>query len=570
LLATPALGFSQGMATRGVRPMPRGKPSGRPFPVRFTDIASAAGLTKPAICGKDNPKDYIIETIGCGVAFFDYDNDGWLDALVLSGTRLENDDPGASNRLYRNNRDGTFTDVTGKAGLFRTGWANGVAVGDYNNDGFDDLFISYWGQNVLYRNNGDGTFTDVTREAGLTLPGRPWSTGCTFLDYDRDGHLDLFVVTYIDFDLAKIPKPGGSPFCNWKGVPVNCGPRGLVRGRCFLYHNDGKGRFTDVSESAGIAGSRGYCLTAVAADLDGDGWPDLYVACDSTPSLMFRNRHDGTFAEQGLECGLAVNEDGQEQAGMGIALGDFEPDGRLDIFKTHFADDTPILYRNHGKGVFEDVTIRSGLGVETRFISWGAGMADFDNDGLPDLFYVTGSVYPEIEAKAPAYAYRTPRVLFRNLGGSQFEELFEEAGPALGELHSSRGCAFGDFDNDGDLDILIMNMNEPPSLLRNDCSSGHHWIKLLLEGTKSNRSAIGAQVTVRYGDRTQIQEVLSQSAFLSSSDRRLHFGLGPVTQVDVDIRWPSGSAQSLKGLPSRHLHVIHEDKGIVRSSKYGK
>ena len=530
LLTSPAIAFGQGMATRGVRPLPRGKPSGRPFPVAFTNVAPKAGLTSPMICGRDDRKDYIIETIGCGAAFFDYDNDGWIDILLLTGSKLEGAPPGVTNRLYKNNRDGTFSDVTEKAGLLRGGWANGVTVADYNNDGFEDLFITYWGQNVLYRNNGDGTFTDVTREAGLIQPAKHWNTGCAFVDYNLDGHLDLLVSTYLEFDPKVVPKPGGSSFCNWKGVPVNCGPRGLPRGRCFLYRNDGKGRFTDVTAQAGLAKARGYCLTAIGADLDGNGLPDLYIACDSTPSLFFRNNGDGTFTEEGIESGIAVNEDGQEQAGMGIGTGDFQPDGKLDLFKTHFADDTPILYRNNGKGNFEDVTVRSGLGVETRFISWGAGMADFDNDGLPDLFFVTGSVYTEIEAHAPVYAYKTPRVLFRNLGNGQFEEL--ETDPSITERHSSRGCAFGDFDNDGDIDLLIMNMNEPPSLLRNDCTGANHWVKVLLDGVKSNRSAIGAKVAVRYGSRTQVQEVLSSSSFLSASDKRLHFGIGGETEVD--------------------------------------
>jgi enediyne biosynthesis protein E4 len=557
------------MATRGVRPTPRGKPSGRPFPVRFTDVAADSGLTQRLICGRDDRKDYIIETIGCGAVFFDYDNDGWLDIFLPSGTVLEGEPPpGTGNRLYKNNRDGTFTDVTESSGLAHTGWAHGVAVGDYNNDGFEDLFISYWGQNLLYRNNGDGTFTDVTRDAGLIQTERHWSTGCTFLDYNNDGHLDIFVATYLDFDPNRVAKPGGTPYCNWKGVPVNCGPRGLVRGRCFLYRNDGKGHFTDVSEQAGISKARGYCLTAVSADFSDNGAPDIFVACDSTPSLLFRNNRNGTFTEMGIEAGVAVNEDGQEQAGMGVAVGDFQPDGRIDLFKTHFADDSPILYRNTGKTFFQDVTIRSGLGVETRYICWGAGITDLDNDGLPDIFFVTGSVYPEIEATVPAYAYRTPRVLFRNLGEGKFEELFDEAGPAITAAHSSRGCAFGDFDNDGDVDMLIMNLNEPPSLLRNDCSSGHHWVKLLLEGTKSNRSAIGARVTVRYGERTQVQEVMSQSSFLSCSDRRLHFGLGAIDHVSVSIRWPSGAEQSFAKLPAGRLHVINETRGVVRSVEF--
>src|SRR2546422_838252 len=335
--ASPLAAGAQGIASRGVRPQPRGKPSGLPFHARFTDVADAAGLRLPVIYGDLSNNEYILETIGCGAAFFDYDNDGWLDIFLLSGTRRQGAPKEASNRLYKNNRDGAFTDVTAKAGLLRQGWASAVTVGDYNNDGHEDLFITYWGQNVLYRNNG-------------------------------------------------------------------------------------KGVFTDVSAGAGIAKARGYGMTAVAADFDNDGWPDIYVACDSTPSLLFRNRHDGTFSEEGLERGVALNEDGMEQAGMGLGIGDYNLDGNLDIFKTHFTDDTSILYRNDGKGNFTDATIAAGLGVETRYVGWGAGIVDLDNAGLPDLFMVTGNVYTNVEAKLPSYPHRTPRVVFRNLGGGKFEE----------------------------------------------------------------------------------------------------------------------------------------------------
>src|SRR5262249_40312419 len=474
---------------------PGGKPSGRPFLARFTDAAEQAGLTQPIVYGGLETKRYIIEVVGCGVAFLDYDNDGWLDLLVLNGTRLEGAPPGTTNRLYKNNRDGTFTDVTEKAGLVRTGWASAVTVGDYDNDGFDDLFITGYGKSVLYHNNGDGTFTDVTEKAGLLHDTARYASGCTWVDYDRDGRLDLFVAYYLDTTLEKLPKPGENADCPWKGVPVNCGPRGLPTGFVRLFHNNGDGTFTDVSKASGVAAaSGGYPMTAVAADYDNDGWPDVYVACDSTPSWLFRNQKDGTFRQEALERGAALSEDGLEQAGMGVAVGDYDTDGNLDLFKTHFSDDTNVLYRNDGNGYFDDVTIRAGLGVEARFVGWGAGMADLDNDGLPDLFLVTGSVYPEVESKLPAYPYKTPRLVFRNLGGGRFEELIDEAGPGVAAPHSSRGCAFGDFDNDGDVDVLVMNMNEPPSLLRNDVTSKDHWLKVLLEGVQSNRSAIGARV----------------------------------------------------------------------------
>ncbi len=570
LLALPAANaWAQGVSTRSVKPQPRGKPSGLPFHACFTDVAAQAGLHAPLVYGGADRKIYILETVGCGCAFIDYDNDGWLDIFLLSGTLLEGAPEGASNRLYRNNRDGTFTDVTDKAGLKRTGWASAITVGDYNNDGFDDLFITYWGQNVLYRNNGDGTFTDVTEKAALLHPGTRWGAGCTFVDYDRDGHLDLFVSTYVDFDIKTALKPGEGPNCNWKGIPVNCGPRGLRPGTVWLYHNNGDGTFTDVSVPSGVAKSKGsYCMTTVAADFDNDGWPDIYVACDSTPSFLFKNNHDGTFTEIGLESGVALNEDGMEQAGMGLGIGDYNLDGKLDILKTHFADDTAILYRNDGKGSFEDVTNSAGLGVETRFIGWGAGIFDLDNDGYPDLFWVTGSVYPEMDKILPEYPFKSPRIVFRNLRNGKFEELLEQAGPAIAATHSSRGCAFGDFDNDGDIDVLVMNLNEPPSLLRNDVSGNDHWIKVKLIGTKSNRSAIGARVTAHYGGKLQTQEVLSQASFYSANDLRIHFGLGAVQRVDFDIRWPSGGTERIPNVPADHLITIREGAGIIKTEAF--
>jgi len=532
-------------------------------------VAKAAGLDAPVIYGGINRKQYILETVGCGAAFIDYDNDGWIDIFILSGTRIEGAPSGATNRLYKNNRDGTFTDVTEKAGLLHTGWASAVAVGDLNNDGFDDLFVTYWGQNVLYRNNGDGTFTDITEKAGLLRPGVRWGSGCAFVDYNRDGLLDLCVATYLEFDFKSVPPPGGNANCNWKGIPVNCGPRGLPPGFVSLYRNNGDGTFTDVSAASGMAKARGsYAMTVVSADFDNDGWPDIYVACDSTPSFLFRNNQNGSFSEVGLERGVALNEDGMEQAGMGLGIGDFDLDGSLDIFKTHFADDTSILYKNDGKGDFEDWTIRSGLGVETRFIGWGAGIVDLDNDGNPDLFLVTGSVYPEVEQRLPAYPFRTPRVVFRNLGNGKFEELIDEAGPGIAAVHSSRGCAFGDFDNDGDLDVLIVNLNEPPSLLRNDVSGGGHWLKVKLIGVKSNRSAIGARVTAHYGGKKQAQEVLSQASFYSASDLRLHFGLGAADNAALEIRWPNGGREKIASVSANQLITVREGEGVVKTQHF--
>ncbi len=552
------------MASRGLKSTARGKPSGLPFHARFTDMAEQAGLNHIVVCGHPNRIDYVIEAMGCGVAVFDYDNDGWVDILVLSGSRFGDPPPTASNRLYKNNRDGTFSDVTEKAGLFRTGFANGVTVGDYNNDGFEDVFISYWGQNVLYRNNGDGTFTDVTRESGLLNPQPRFGSGCAFVDYDRDGNLDLFVSNYLDFDIQSVPRAGESKSCNVEGV--FCGPRGLPYGRHSLYHNNGDGTFTDVSRASGIGKSDGgYGLTVCAADFDNDGWPDIYVACDSTPSLLFHNNRDGTFTEQALETGVALSEDGMVQAGMGVAAGDLRLDGNLHIIKTHFANDTAALYINNGKGEFRDGTLRSGMGVETRFVTWGVLIADLDNDGNPDIFEVTGGIYPEVKTN-----YKTPRIVFRNLGNGQFEELLGQAGPGVEALQSSRGCASGDFDNDGDVDIVIVNQNQPPSLLRNDVSGDNHWLKVKLTGVHSNRSAIGARVTVRYGTKVQAQEVLSQSSYLSVNDSRLHFGLGSVSTADVEIRWPLGHSEKLVRVPADQLIWIKEGAGIVRVEKFAR
>ena len=543
-----------------------------PWRVAFTDVAERAGLVHASIYGGIDRKRFIIEANGCGTAFIDYDNDGWVDALVLSGTRLEASTRADStdvrdrspSRLYRNQHDGTFKDTTTESGLTKIGWASSVCAGDYDNDGFIDLFVTYYGSNVLYHNLGNGHFEDVTAKAGLPSSGTRWGSGCTFVDYDRDGRLDLFVANYLKFDRSSAPEPGSGLNCTWKGVPVNCGPRGLPADTNLLYHNDGQGRFVDVSSSSGVDRVKDrYSMTALAADFDTDGWPDIYVASDSTAAILYRNNHDGTFTDVAIPSGAAYSENGNPQAGMGVAAGDYDGDGRLDILKTHFADDVPALYRNLGNLLFEDVATRAGLAVENRFVEWGVGMPDLDLDGRPDIVYLTGSVYPEVEARMPQYPHHGPRVIFRNVangGASRFENVTTISGPGATALHSSRGAAFGDFDNDGDIDILVMNMNEPPSLLRNDYSGTNHWIELQLIGGPSNRTAIGALVTVTVSGRSSTRALLSQSSYYSHDDVRLHFGLGASRAAQsIVVRWPSGSVQSLQDVAGDRVVSIHEE-----------
>ncbi len=569
LLATSAAGFLPQTMAQAIAAQTPPSLSSAPFS-KFIDVAHEAGLTAPMFYGPVDHDTYLFESVGGGCAFFDYDDDGWMDIFILGGTRLEGPPPGATNRLYKNNRDGTFTDVTEKSGLHDAGWAMGVCVGDYNNDGYEDLFCTYFGQNKLYRNNGDGTFTDVAKVAGLTSERPRFGTGCSFLDYNRDGFLDLFVANYVQIDLAHAPKPeANNPSCSYEGLPVLCGPRGLQPGYHSLYRNNGDGTFTDVSKESGISDfQKSYGLTVVTADLDEDGWPDIFVACDSTPSLLFLNNHDGTFREDALARGIAVSGDGRENAGMGVGVGDYNLTGYLDIFKTHFQREASGLYLNNGKAEFEDVTAQAGIIKEHRFVSWGAGIVDLDNDGYPDIFLVTGNIYPEMGKVFPELPYKSPRIIFRNLSAGRFEEIIDQAGPAVSALHSSRGCAFGDFDNDGDLDIVVMNMNEPPSLLRNDAPATNHWLKIKLVGTKSNRSAIGTRVVVHYGKKMQAQELLSQSSYLSSNDPRLHFGLGRETIADIEIRWPNGLREWAKTVAADHLVVIREGAGIVKKQLF--
>jgi enediyne biosynthesis protein E4 len=544
-------------------------------PVTYVDVAEQAGLTAVNTWGGIHHKSYIIEAKGSGIAFFDYDNDGWLDIYLTNGSRVDNKFPDGKvphTHLYKNNRDGTFTDVTEKSGLGRTGWQVGVCVGDYDNDGWDDLFLTFWGHNVLFHNNGDGTFTDMTRKAGLYEEAVRWGSGCTWIDYDRDGWLDLFVAHYIVLDLAKTPAPGQAGNCQWKGFPVMCGPHGLPGETNNLYHNNGDGTFTDVTEKAGIlAPGPRYSITAVSYDFDNDGWPDIYVAVDSEPSILYHNKHDGTFEDIAVVAGCAYNEDGQAQAGMGVGVGDYDCDGWFDIFKTNFADDTANLYHNSGDGTFTDNTFMSGVGVNTQNVQWGCGFADYDNDGWPDIIQVNGHVYPEVDEHHLGQTFKEPRIVYHNLGNGRFQDVSAQMGPGITERFSSRGCAFGDFDNDGDIDIVVNNMNDRPSLLRNDGGNKNRWIKVKLLGTKCNRTALGARVRVVTGSHSQIDEVHSGSSVMSQCDLRLHFGLGQAQVVDsLEVKWPTTQkVEKFEHLEVNQIVTIQEGSGIIKKVKAG-
>jgi hypothetical protein len=544
-------------------------PSGAVLPVVFIDVAKEAGLTAPNVWGGLNHKQYILEAKGGGVAFFDYDADGWLDIYLSNGSRIDAKWPpgkAPTSHLYKNNRDGTFTDVTEKSGLARPGWQMGVCVGDYDNDGWDDLFCTFWGHNLLFHNNGDGTFTDVTRKAALHNEAVRWGSGCTWLDYDRDGRLDLFVANYVRFDPAAAPSPGAAAYCKWKGIPVMCGPRGLIGDTNALYHNNGDGSFSDVSEKAGILkpGER-YSLTATSYDFDNDGWADIYVAVDSGPSILYQNNHDGTFKDVAIVAGCAYNEDGQEQAGMGLAVADYDCDGWLDIFKTNFADDAVNLYRNNGDGTFSDRSVASGAAMNNKYVAWGCGFIDYDNDGWADIVQVNGHVYPEVDGRGIGETFTNPRIVYKNLGDGLFKDVSKELGPGISARFASRGAAFGDYDNDGDLDALILNMNDLPSLLRNDGGNAQNWIKLKLVGTKCNRTAIGARVRVVTGNHVQIDEVHSGSSVMSQSDLRLHFGLARTQVIDaIEVTWPTTQkVERFTKVNANQILTIREGSGIV-------
>jgi enediyne biosynthesis protein E4 len=541
--------------------------SGKAPPIaNFVDTAEKAGLTMPQVFGGKDTKKYIIETTGTGVAIFDYDNDGWPDIFLVNGTTLEGFPAGAAptNHLYRNQHDGTFTDVTAKAGLTANGWGQGVCVGDYDNDGWEDLYVTYYGKNRLYHNQS-GVFAEVGEESGVAGSGKAWGTGCAFVDYDRDGRLDLMVANYVDFDLSTAPAPGERASCVWKGVPVMCGPRGLPGAKNILYHNAGNGKFEDVTAKAKIDQTSGhYAFSVSTFDFDDDGWPDIYVACDSTPSILYHNNRDGTFSDVAVIAGAAYNEDGREQAGMGSTIADYDGDGRLDIFKTNFSDDTSTLYRNNGNGTFDDVTFAAGLGLYTRYLGWGTMFLDFNNDSWPDLLLVNGHVYPEVDKQNLGSSYEEPRILYHNNGNKTFTDISADAGSGVTAARAGRGLAIGDLWNDGRISAVISNMNATPSLLVNQVRSPNHWIGIRTVGTKSNRDGIGARVTLKMGARVLVDEVRSGSSYDSNNDIRIHFGLGSASTIDwIQIRWPSGLTERFESnLSVDAIHTLKEGSGV--------
>ena len=542
-------------------------PAENPFAISLTNISKQAGINFKTVYGDEKKNRYLLETTGTGAAFIDYDNDGFQDIFFVNGTKLDGLPKGETaptNRLYRNKGDGTFEDVTAKAGLTRTNWGQAVTVGDYDNDGFDDIFVSCFGKNALYHNNGEGTFSEVAQKAGVADNKSKWGSGASFLDYDKDGFLDLFVASYIDLDLKTAPLPETGP-CLYKGLTVACGPPGLQGGVNMLFHNNGNGTFTDVSEKAGIRKTDGtYGLGAVVADFDNDGWADIYVANDSAPATLYHNDKNGTFTDIALEAGCAYSVDGKPQAGMGVSVGDYDRDGWLDIVKTNFAGDTTTVYKNVGKSVFDDVTFPAGLGLNTKWLGWGVGFVDLDNDGWLDIFQVNGHVYPEVEKLTTEAGYAQRKVLYQNMRNGKFKDVSAQTGGAVMENISGRGAAFGDFDNDGDTDIIINPVNAVPELLRNDSKSGNNWLKIKLVGTKSNRSGIGAKIKVTTEDGTQTDEARASNSYYSHNDSRLNFGIGKASKVkSIEITWTSGVIDKLNDIGANQIITVKEGVGLL-------
>ncbi len=530
--------------------------------IRLVDVAAHAGLTLLNVCGGPS-KDYIVEVNGNGAAFFDYDNDGDMDALIVNGSTLENMKNGGDPivALFRNDGRGQFAHVTAATGINARGWGMGACVADYDNDGFQDAYITAFGPNVLLRNKGDGTFTDETKRAGVGDP--RWSTNCAFADYDRDGDLDLYVANYLTFSERTIPKRGASPDCKYMGLDVMCGPKDLPGEADVLYRNNADGTFTDVSRAAGIADPGHYGFGVLFTDLDDDGWPDIFVANDSVPNLLFRNNRDGTFSEIGLRSGVALSGDGKPQAGMGADAADYDGDGRLDVFVTNFSQDHNTLYQNSLDGLFSDVSYQAGVVTPgLPYLGWGTGFADFDNDALLDLFVANGHVYPEVDGFRLGTTYLQRKQLFKNLGMGRFRDVSQEVGGGLLTEKSSRGAAFGDVDNDGDIDVLVINMNDRPTLLRNETASTNNWITLQLAAKSHNRDAIGARVRLEDPTTLQIADVRSGGSYLSHNDMRVHFGLGPRTTVPpLTVRWPGGAVERFEGLAANGIRVIQEGNG---------
>jgi hypothetical protein len=533
--------------------------------VRFTDITAQAGITFKHVASPE--KKYIVESMSGGVAFFDYDNDGDLDIYLVNSLTVDlvKTKGKTKSELYRNDGQGKFTEVGVKAGVSDIGWGMGVAIGDFNNDGFEDVYVTCLGPDHLFKNNGNGTFTDVTDKAGVS--DRRWSTGASFLDYDRDGDLDLFVSNYVDFDVNNLPEFGQGQTCQYKSIPVQCGPRGLKGAGDSLFRNNGNGTFTDVSKAAGVSDPDGfYGLGVVTSDFDDDGWIDIFVANDSTPNFHYRNNGDGTFKEIGFNAGTAVNENGSEQGCMGATAGDYDHDGKIDLFVTNFADEYNTLYRNDGRNSFTDVSYAAKVAaVSLPHVGWGTKFFDYDNDGWVDLFVANGHVYPQLPS------YRQPRLLHRNNRDGTFTETAAEFGAILTENRASRGVAFGDIDNDGDMDLLITDLDGTPQVLRNDNGNANNSILIKTVGVKSNRSGIGARIKVVSGDLTQTEEVRSGDSYISQSDMRLHFGLEKRTKVDlIEVRWPSGAVDKITGVGANRIITIKEGQGKVEEKEFSK
>jgi len=531
---------------------------------QLVDVTTASKIRFEHVVSAE--KKYLIESMSGGVLLLDYDQDGWLDIYFTNSPTVEAALRGekARSALYRNNHDGTFTDVTEQAGVGYPCWAMGGAVADYNNDGWPDILVTCEEGLVLYRNNGDGTFTDVTKQAHLTDP--RWSTGAAFADYDGDGFVDLAVSRYVEFDLKNLPKFGVGATCHYRGIPVQCGPRGMKGIGDSLYHNNGDGTFMDVSKSAGVDDASGYYgLGVLWSDFNDDGRPDLFIADDSTPNYLYRNDGNGRFTDVSFISGTAVSRDGGEMAGMGVAACDFNHSGRFSIYVTDFEDQSNMLYRNDGAMTFTEDASESGIAAVTvPYLGWGTGCIDLDNDGWPDLFVVNGHVYPQVDALAAGAKYKERKLVFLNQGNGTFRDVSSLVGDAVTRAESSRGAAFGDLDNDGRMDVVVENIDGRPMILRNEGRSGNHWIGFQVSGTKSNRAAIGAKVKIIAGGMTQVDEVRSGGSYLSQNDLRVHFGLGSATKIDsVEVRWPSGTIDVMKSLAADKFYAVLEGKGLV-------